>query len=77
MVGHILWELFDWPSGIVVGNLIASFMWAAPTLIHLQRRINKADNSDLVSHLIGRVEALHDKVGNDGINAGQDRPDAH
>lgn len=27
--------LFAWPQGIVVGNLIASALWAAPALGHL------------------------------------------
>lgn len=26
---HILWVMFNWPSGIVVGNLIASVLWAS------------------------------------------------
>ena len=31
----ILKTLFEWPAGIVVGNLIASALWAAPALAHL------------------------------------------
>jgi hypothetical protein len=27
--------LFAWPQGIVVGNLIASCLWAGPTFAHL------------------------------------------
>jgi hypothetical protein len=37
----ILIDLFSWPSGIVVGNLIASAMWATPALIHLHRKIDR------------------------------------
>lgn len=33
-----LLTLFAWPQGIVVGNLIASFIWAAPAFIHLHWR---------------------------------------
>lgn len=38
---HILYEMFGWPQGIVVGNLIASALWAAPALVHLHRKLNK------------------------------------
>lgn len=27
MLTHQLWVIFDWPDGIVVGNLLASFLW--------------------------------------------------
>lgn len=37
----ILRTLFSWPDGIVVGNLIASAMWAGPALLHLDRRMRK------------------------------------
>jgi hypothetical protein len=40
-VKHVLGELFGWPDGIVVGNLIASALWAAPALWHLHRKINR------------------------------------
>jgi hypothetical protein len=29
MPGHILWELFYWPGGIVLGNLLASLIWSS------------------------------------------------
>lgn len=29
MVGHIIWELLHWPDGIILGNLLASFVWSA------------------------------------------------
>ncbi len=38
---HILYEMFGWPQGIVIGNLIASALWAAPALVHLHRKLNK------------------------------------
>ena len=37
---HVLSELFGWPNGIVVGNLIASAIWAAPALWHLHRKLD-------------------------------------
>lgn len=33
--------LFAWPDGIVVGNLIASALWATPAMWHLHRKINR------------------------------------
>jgi hypothetical protein len=38
---HIIRVLFSWPDGIVLGNLLASAMWAAPALIHLHRKMNR------------------------------------
>lgn len=38
---HVLWEMFRWPAGIVVGNLIASLLWAAPALLHLHRKLDR------------------------------------
>ena len=40
-VGHFFWILFAWPQGIVVGNLIASVIWATPAFIHLHRRLGR------------------------------------
>lgn len=40
-VWHVLGEMFSWPGGIVVGNLIASVIWAAPALLHLHRKLNR------------------------------------
>lgn len=34
-------ELFSWPNGIVVGNLIASVLWVPATMIHLHRKIDR------------------------------------
>ena len=33
--------LFSWPDGIVVGNLIASAIWAVPAILHLDRLARK------------------------------------
>lgn len=47
-MSHLLGVLFAWPQGIVVGNLIASAMWAIPAFIthHLliRRHITKTVN---------------------------------
>lgn len=29
MIGHVLWVLWNWPNGIVLGNILASVIWAA------------------------------------------------
>lgn len=29
MLGHQLWIIFNWPAGIVIGNLLANLMWMA------------------------------------------------
>ena len=41
MIFHLIRTLFHWPDGIVVGNLIASAIWAAPALLHLHRKIDR------------------------------------
>lgn len=28
-MSHVLWEIGNWPNGIVVGNLMASVIWAS------------------------------------------------
>lgn len=40
-MGHFLSTLFSWPNGIVVGNLIASAIWAVPAILHLDRLARK------------------------------------
>jgi hypothetical protein len=41
MVADFVATLFRWPDGIVVGNLIASALWAIPAVIHLDRLAKK------------------------------------
>jgi hypothetical protein len=41
MILHILGVMFSWPDGIVVGNLIASMLWAPLGIIHLDRLARK------------------------------------
>ena len=57
----ILRTLFHWPDGIVVGNLIASALWAAPAFAHLHCKLRRHHAELLASH-----KDLHDKV--DAIN---------
>jgi hypothetical protein len=47
---HIVGEMFSWPGGIVVGNLLASAMWAGPALLHLDRRMKKR-HEQLKAHI--------------------------
>ena len=37
----VLRTLFSWPNGIVVGNLIASAIWAPIGIIHLDRLMRR------------------------------------
>lgn len=46
-LAHLINELFSWPSGIVVGNLIASALWAAPALLHLHRKLERHHREQL------------------------------
>ena len=38
---HILSTMFSWPNGIVVGNLLASAIWAPVGIIHLDRLMRR------------------------------------
>ncbi len=46
---RLLGTLFDWPDGIVVGNLIASALWATPALIHLHRKLDRHHREHLAA----------------------------
>lgn len=56
IVVHILDEMFAWPQGIVVGNLIATFLvwfphfiWLRASHIKLHKRLDKIEgNQDAV-----------------------------
>lgn len=50
----ILATLFGWPDGIVVGNLIASALWALPALWHLDRRMRRR-HQQLLDHVSQRT----------------------
>jgi hypothetical protein len=61
----ILKTLFDWPAGIVVGNLLASAMWATPALIHLHRKLDR--------HHKEHMDALKKGLGNDRVSEDTDQ----
>lgn len=54
----IIETLFRWPTGIVVGNLIASAMWATPALLHLHRKINKNHAEHLAAIERSKTDAV-------------------
>lgn len=56
MVG-IFRDLLSWPDGIIVGNLIASAVWATPTFIHLHHKMNKHHHAH-----IEHINKLHRKI---------------
>ena len=41
MIAHIIWVMFQWPQGIVVGNLIASAITSVLVYLKLHARMNK------------------------------------
>jgi len=51
----ILKTLFQWPYGIVVGNLIASAMWATPAFLHLHHKINRNHRQLTTSQQSGTI----------------------
>lgn len=63
--------LFQYPSGIVLGNLMASAIWATPALIHLHRKIDRNHREHMEA--IRRVP-LH--VGNHPTDGGSGRTDS-
>jgi hypothetical protein len=61
-VAHVLAEMFAWPDGIVVGNLIASALWAAPALLHLHRKLDRyhAEQGRRHDELRVMLASMHD-----------------
>lgn len=55
---HFFTTLFSWPNGIVLGNLIASALWATPTLIHLHTKLNRQHKEHLAA-INGDTDAKH------------------
>lgn len=37
----VLWQLFSWPNGVLVGNLLASIVWQPAFFWHLYRKMNQ------------------------------------
>lgn len=52
----LLRTLFAWPQGIVVGNLIASALWALPAFITHHLLIRRHITNTLASHLAARKQ---------------------
>lgn len=53
-IKHILSEMFQWPVGIVVGNLIANIIWEWPSQgVHWfrTRHQNRKQSDHLVRHM--------------------------
>jgi len=54
LAGHVGWELFYWPGGIVVGNLIANMIWEWPSqVIHAVR--TKKQNHKQTEHIKAHI----------------------
>jgi hypothetical protein len=58
MIGHILSQMFAWPQGIVVGNLIASFLIWFPHYIWLLKSHRK------LHHRLDTIEGNQNAVRN-------------
>jgi hypothetical protein len=54
---HLFDTLFNWPNGIVVGNLIASAMCFVVAIVHLDR-LAKKHHALLKAHINAQHEAL-------------------
>jgi len=65
---HILQVLFEWPNGIVVGNLIAAVIWAPlgalAAVLHLDKLAKKhhAERMAQVHETHQLVQQIHAKV---------------
>lgn len=55
-LGHVLWQMFDWPNGNVLGNLIASLIWALPALAHLHWRLSRQEARLLARGLVAAAQ---------------------
>lgn len=60
--------LFHWPDGIVVGNLIASAIWATPTVLHLRKKMNQ-NHEELKQKMREHHEAMKEHVKKEIANA--------
>lgn len=67
LIGHISWELFYWPGGIVLGNLLANIIWESPRTVILEWRLHK--HHDRLMKKIGNSTALSGKTGGTRVKA--------
>ncbi len=63
MIEHFIKTLFHWPDGIVVGNLIASALWAIPAILHLDR-LAKKHHREHMAKLDKHHESLKEHIAN-------------
>lgn len=49
--------MFNWPAGNVLGNLIASLIWAVATAILL-----RVQHNDMKKHINSGLQEHHDKI---------------
>lgn len=67
MIRHVLGEMFGWPTGNVIGNLLASALWAPLAFVHLHIKLNRhrrelTAEKGLVMNLPEILHALVDAV---------------
>jgi len=76
-MGHELWVIFNWPNGIVVGNLLAALLqgFIVLTIVFVFRN---AIGPHLVAYLhrhhVAHIEKLERMVAPDGVSRRQDKP---
>ncbi len=56
-MGHVLWEIFNWPAGIIVGNLLASVVWSALFEWRLRKHHGKT-----ISIMNAKLAEHHEKI---------------
>lgn len=54
---HILWQVFNWPAGIIVGNLLASVVWSSLFEWRLTRHHRKSRQ-----HVEAHVRRIHERL---------------
>lgn len=60
-IGHILWQIFYWPGGIIVGNILANIIWE-PSRATVARFQLKHQTTSLKAHTDEQTIALHTKL---------------
>jgi hypothetical protein len=59
MIATLFHILFAWPQGIVVGNLIASALWAGPVFLHLHWLSARRHRELMRAHRATHAKADH------------------
>lgn len=62
---HTLWLLMGWPSGSVLTNLVASLLWAAPTITVAwwQARVHRHRHRAQLDEIHAAIKKLHEHHG--------------